>query len=530
MSSAPWPVSPLSVERRHRGGVRGPPAARRACPARGARPCSARLPAWYVASASGESTSPRVGCFGATSSMPGRLDAEPLAEDREDRPGLHLADAGQRRAAAPRGPCRPSPRARSRRRRRRIARRSRRTAPGPCRPSSPGSDGAPVARGRRDRARPGRSRRSRGVEVPEPALEVPRPENAFWTVTCWSSAKPMSRASGSVDDQPVGVVVAGERKLVGAVIAASYPPGRRPRSRHGPRDEINRDCHSATAYSIEIRTPSFPSSMSRIGPVMPASIASRMRSEVASESPGTRSRAARPSDNGTRRMTGRPVSRTWMRRLVAGRGLGRSEGGPGHRGAGRGSVVTWEPLEARRAAHRAGARLPRGRSAAPLPRARGSGEPPGSSAICGLTRSGGSPFGHRVLPGGSPPRRRRSRRVRANEGSPSGLRPRTGLDRAHRVVGGGRVRRIKPASTDCGVDPSGGVHALVVAGRRSPSGRRVQGRAMPADVQTSRPFPRGWWGRAGRAGRRCVDLRAGPCGSRPGSRGRHAGRPTSSGT
>src|SRR5215208_267522 len=32
----------------------------------------ARLPAWYCASASGESTSPRVGCFGITSAMPGR--------------------------------------------------------------------------------------------------------------------------------------------------------------------------------------------------------------------------------------------------------------------------------------------------------------------------------------------------------------------------------------------------------------------------------------------------------------------------
>ncbi len=60
---------------------------------------------------------------------------------------------------------------------------------------------------------------------------------------------------------------------------------------------------------------------------MPASIASRMRSEVASVRPGTRSRAARPSDSGTRRLTtGRPVSMTWMRRLVAGFPAGATSG------------------------------------------------------------------------------------------------------------------------------------------------------------------------------------------------------------
>ena len=52
----------------------------------------ARLPAWYEARASGESTSPSVGCFGMTASRPGQVDAEPLAEDRDERRGLHLAD------------------------------------------------------------------------------------------------------------------------------------------------------------------------------------------------------------------------------------------------------------------------------------------------------------------------------------------------------------------------------------------------------------------------------------------------------
>src|SRR5215213_5587004 len=52
----------------------------------------------------------------------------------------------------------------------------------------------------------GRSRKtgSRSVAASRPASSVPTrsliasgPENAFWTVTCWSSAKPISSASGS---------------------------------------------------------------------------------------------------------------------------------------------------------------------------------------------------------------------------------------------------------------------------------------------------------------------------------------------
>ena len=72
-------------------------------------------------------------------------------------------------------------------------------------------------------------------------------------------------------------------------------------------------------HSSEIRTPSPASSTSTIGPLMPASIASRIRSEVASEMPGTWVIAARPSDSGMRRlMTVRPASVTSTRSVWAG--------------------------------------------------------------------------------------------------------------------------------------------------------------------------------------------------------------------
>ena len=35
------------------------------------------------------------------------------------------------------------------------------------------------------------------VEVPRRRLRSAGPLNAFWTVTCWSSAKPISSANGS---------------------------------------------------------------------------------------------------------------------------------------------------------------------------------------------------------------------------------------------------------------------------------------------------------------------------------------------
>ena len=67
-----------------------PPAASRAAALR------ARLPAWYSARASAESTSPSVGVFGADLLPAGGLDPVAVAEQRDDRPGLHLADPGQR--------------------------------------------------------------------------------------------------------------------------------------------------------------------------------------------------------------------------------------------------------------------------------------------------------------------------------------------------------------------------------------------------------------------------------------------------
>ena len=55
----------------------------------------ARFFAWYSSSASGESTSPSVGCPGSSSSR-GR-DAEALPQHRAERLHLHLAEAGQLR-------------------------------------------------------------------------------------------------------------------------------------------------------------------------------------------------------------------------------------------------------------------------------------------------------------------------------------------------------------------------------------------------------------------------------------------------
>ena len=107
-----------------------------------------------------------------------------------------------------------------------VASRSRRRAAGPCRPSSPGSGAAPAARGRPRRARSGSVAAIRAASRwPSRRWSSAGPLKAFWTVTCWSSAKPMSRASGFGDEQPVGLVVAGERQSVG---------GRR-HERHGSR-------------------------------------------------------------------------------------------------------------------------------------------------------------------------------------------------------------------------------------------------------------------------------------------------------
>src|SRR4051794_8099010 len=159
----------------------------------------------------------------------------------------------------------------------------------------------------------------RRIEVTEPALDVAGTGEGLLDCHLLIEREADQERERFSGDEAVGVGIAGERQAGGGCHDRIVPPGRGGGSRRGPRDEVDRDSHATTPYSIEIRTPSLPSSMSRIDPVMPASIASRIRSEVASERPGTRSSAARPSDNGTRRLTtGRPVSRTWMRRLVAG--------------------------------------------------------------------------------------------------------------------------------------------------------------------------------------------------------------------
>ena len=90
---------------------------------------------------------------------------------------------------------------------------------------------------------------------------------------------------------------------------------------------IGRDDDVEGGHSSEIRTPSSPSSTSRIGPLIPASIASRMRSDVASEMPGTWLSAARPRDSGMRRLTTvRPPSVTSTRSVLAGPVVGVGDG------------------------------------------------------------------------------------------------------------------------------------------------------------------------------------------------------------
>ena len=122
-------------------------------------------------------------------------------------------------------------------------------------------------------------------------------------------------------------------------------------------------------HSIEIRTPSPSSSTSRIEPLMPASIASRIRSEVASEMPGTWLIAARPSDSGMRRlMTVRPASVTWTR-SDAGRARPAARSGPSPR-ASRSAVSSAARRLVEGVQDRAGLRR---RSAGPRPPVAGPG-------------------------------------------------------------------------------------------------------------------------------------------------------------
>src|SRR4051812_20474057 len=171
----------------------------------------------------------------------------------------------------------------------------------------------------------------RRVQVSEPELDVARTREGLLDGHLLIQGESDEQRERFGRNEAVGFRIAGKRQGGRCCHGGIVAPGTRSRSRDRPGHEVDRNSHPTTAYSIEIRTPSLPSSMSRIGPVMPASIASRIRSEVASERPGTRSRAARPNDKGTRRLTtGRPVSRTWMRRLVA---------GPWRRSDARGGIV-----------------------------------------------------------------------------------------------------------------------------------------------------------------------------------------------
>ena len=175
----------------------------------------ARLPAWYAASASAESTSPSVGCVGITASRPGSSSAQPLAQDGDDRGGLHRRRCPAAQAADAAGPRRPSPRSRPGSRRCRSPRRSPRTGPGPCRPSRPGSGAGPVARGRPSSSSAGSMARDpRGVQVAEPALQLGGSAERLLDGHLLVEREADEQGERVADEQPVGVVVAGERQSI----------------------------------------------------------------------------------------------------------------------------------------------------------------------------------------------------------------------------------------------------------------------------------------------------------------------------
>ena len=127
-------------------------------------------------------------------------DAELLAEEGDEDPGLLVAEPGQRLhpvqqflARRPR-PSRPV------RRRRRIPRRRCGTGPGPGRPSSPGT-GAGQACGRTARPAPrGPWRRwpRRPGGCPSRSTSSAGPRKAHSSGICWSRTIPIRRASGSL--------------------------------------------------------------------------------------------------------------------------------------------------------------------------------------------------------------------------------------------------------------------------------------------------------------------------------------------
>src|SRR3954447_1779004 len=114
----------------------------------------------------------------------------------------------------------------------------------------------------------------RRVEVTEPALDVARTGEGLLDGHLLIQGEPDQQREGLGRNEAVGFRIAGERQAGGCGHGGIVAPGTRSRSRNRPGHEVDRNSHRTTAYSIEIRTPSLPSSISRIDPVMPASIAS----------------------------------------------------------------------------------------------------------------------------------------------------------------------------------------------------------------------------------------------------------------
>ena len=171
----------------------------------------ARLPAWYCASDSGQSTSASVGWVGATSSQPGGLMPRRLPRMAisvlafiSPMPGSASSRASRSLPLSPRS--RPGPR-------RRVSRTMAAAQVLDALGHVAGKRCSAGASGRPRRACPGPSPRSCARRACRCAGAARTGRlKAFWSVTCWSSSKPISSASGSVLEQAIGFVVARERQ------------------------------------------------------------------------------------------------------------------------------------------------------------------------------------------------------------------------------------------------------------------------------------------------------------------------------
>ena len=127
----------------------------------------------------------------------GGPDAEALREHADHRAGLHLADPGQREQALLEIGAVAGSRPDRRPRRRRTRSRAPRSAPARGVPCWRGSGAVRASPGRPPRARPGSIAAIAGASSPPSRFESSSgDENAFCTVTCWSSTKPIMSASG----------------------------------------------------------------------------------------------------------------------------------------------------------------------------------------------------------------------------------------------------------------------------------------------------------------------------------------------